>query len=383
MSAKNLLILVDGDFVGGAETNYRFILQGLIDRGWEPIFVCPDDRNLRAYFSSLGFEIRTETGMQRYPPFSVDGRVSPLNLLRVFRAVRQNRRRVARLAQTWQARAVISNSMVSHLLNAGLPAQSGFRRVVHLHDIVDRKRAKGLYGFGLNWITRRADAIITISDAVVETIAEDARPKSVKLYNPIGKVPARVRVRDLPLRVGMFARYTPWKGHCDLMRIARACEGLPIEFVSYGNVSENDAAYLDKLKVAAAQIGDGKQVQLNGFAPDPLQEMADCDFVLHLSTSPEPFGRVLIESNACGVPVLAYRGGGVDELFDNLELVGERVENGDTNAVAQHLARAIEQLSKEPSQADSFRRPEKLLELSTDRYAASFLNVCQGDEKRV
>ena len=68
---------------------------------------------------------------------------------------------------------------------------------------------------------------------------------------------------------------------------------------------------------------------MTGFAPDPLQEMADCAFVLHLSTSPEPFGRVLIEANGCGVPVLAYRGGGVDELFENLGLMGKRFKKGD------------------------------------------------------
>jgi glycosyltransferase involved in cell wall biosynthesis len=375
---RNLLILIDGDFVGGAETNYRYILPGLLECGWRPIFICPDDRNLRRYFSSLGFEIATETGYEIYPPFSVGGRVSPRNLLKVFGAVRRNRKKVLEAAIRHEATAVVSNSMVSHLLNAGIPASSGLRRVVHLHDIVDRRKAKGLYGKGLDRIARRADAIITISDAVEATLPADALSKAVKLYNPIGDMPIRRRAPGLPIRAGMFARYTPWKGHRDLLEIVKACSDLPIEFVSFGNVSDNDQAHFETLTAGVAALENPGQMRLNGFSPDPMQEMADCDYVLHLSTLPEPFGRVLIEANACGVPVLAYRGGGVDEIFGNLELVGERFANGDWRTMAEVLRGAVDRCRARPSAGTDFKRPASLESLSIGRYAEAFLEVCNG-----
>lgn len=366
MSGTNLLILVDGDFVGGAETNYRFILPGLIERGWNPIFVCPDDRNLKAYFDSLGLRITTETGMRPYPPFSIGGRTSIANILKVFGTIRINRKKVLHLVRNIGASAVVSNSMVSHLLNATLPSGSGFRRVVHLHDIVDRKKAGGLYGRGLDWIGRRADSIVTISDAVIDTLSEIARSKSVKLYNPVGEMPTRTRPLNQAVRVGMFARYTPWKGHMDFLDLAERFSDEPYEFVSYGNTSENDRDYFDRLMSRANGLPNADRVSLNGFTPDPMQEMANCDVVVHLSISPEPFGRVLIEANACGVPILAYRGGGVEELFASLNLQGERIEVGDIDGMEKALRgnRRVD-LSQ-----------VKLDLLAPDRYVDSFLEVC-------
>jgi glycosyltransferase involved in cell wall biosynthesis len=368
VSATNLLILVDGDFVGGAETNYRFILPGLIERGWSPIFVCPDDRNLRAYFDSLGLRITTETGMRPYPPFSIGGRASIANILKVFATIRINRKKVLRLIRNLDARAIVSNSMVSHLLNATLPSDSGFRRVIHLHDIVDRKKARGLYGRGLDWIGRRADSIVTISDAVIDTLPENARAKSVKLYNPVGKMPTRTRPPNQPFRVGMFARYTPWKGHMDFLDLAERFSDEPYEFVSYGNTSENDREYFGRLKSRANALPNADRVSLNGFTPDPMQEMANCDVVVHLSLSPEPFGRVLIEANACGVPILAYTGGGVEELFANLNLHGEKVAVGDIDGMEEALRRN--------RRVDLSQVRFDLL--TPGRYVDSFLEVCSG-----
>jgi glycosyltransferase involved in cell wall biosynthesis len=378
--ANTLLILVDGDFVGGAETNYRFILPSMREYGWNPIFVCPADRNLRSYFEPVGISICTETGMRSYPPFSVGGRLSVRNLLSVFWAVMRNQQTVRCLARKYSAKAVVSNSMVSHLLIALLPDSGGYRRVVHLHDIVDRNKAMGIYGKGLDWIVRRVDAIVTISDAVIATLPPDARHKTVKLYNPIGEMPDRRRPIESPLRVGMFARYTPWKGHGDLLKIATACSELPIEFVSYGNVSDDNRNYLKELETKAASLKNPDKVKLNHFAPDPLQEMADCDFVLHLSTSPEPFGRVLIEANACGVPLLAYCGGGVEELFENLELNGVRFKNGNWRSIADYLRQVIEQRAKglNSSVQKGPSVPTRLATLAGGSYSRSFLEVIHG-----
>lgn len=37
--------------------------------------------------------------------------------------------------------------------------------------------------------------------------------------------------------------------------------------------------------------------------------------LLHCSTSPEPFGRVIVEAMAAGTPVIAARDGGVPEII--------------------------------------------------------------------
>ncbi len=50
------------------------------------------------------------------------------------------------------------------------------------------------------------------------------------------------------------------------------------------------------------------------------------DFAVHYSTRPEPFGRVIVEAMACGIPVIAANEGGPVEILG--EGIGERREAG-------------------------------------------------------
>jgi glycosyltransferase involved in cell wall biosynthesis len=55
----------------------------------------------------------------------------------------------------------------------------------------------------------------------------------------------------------------------------------------------------------------------------------------------EPFGRSLVEANACGVPIVAARAGGTVELVDHGKN-GLLVEPGDANELAQALQKLLE-----------------------------------------
>jgi len=51
---------------------------------------------------------------------------------------------------------------------------------------------------------------------------------------------------------------------------------------------------------------------------------------------PEPFGLVMIEALACGTPVIAYRGGAVEEI----------VEDGSTGFIVSSVAEALEAIER-------------------------------------
>src|SRR5207253_6282469 len=71
------------------------------------------------------------------------------------------------------------------------------------------------------------------------------------------------------------------------------------------------------LRARAEALGVGSRVGLVGHQADPARALRALDVVVHASTRPEPFGRVIVEGMACGRAVVAIRDGGAAELFDD------------------------------------------------------------------
>ncbi len=80
------------------------------------------------------------------------------------------------------------------------------------------------------------------------------------------------------------------------------------------------------------------------------------DVVVHASTRPEPFGRVIVEGMACGRAVVAVRDGGSAELFeDGVEALGVPPDDPDALAAAIDRLVADADLRRSPGR----RRPPR------------------------
>jgi glycosyltransferase involved in cell wall biosynthesis len=339
---KKLLILLDKDFVGGAEVNYRYIIPELEKRNYEVFLVLDGEENIKRYYRGFGINATLLPILSPYKPFRNSGKMCYINIAMTYFSLLRNRRILEKVASEYRPKAIISNSMISHWLLALWSNRRSYKAsvvtIMHLQDIVDRTKVYGLYGIGLDWITSKVDRIISISDSVTETLPGKCRKKVRKLYNPVINPPLlREKRQNDILRVGMFARYIPWKGHRDLLKIARCCCDRNVEFSCFGNVSDEDTAYYDELQAEVQTFSNRGRVELNRFTPDVLKEMRNCDLILHLSVFPEPFGRILIEANACKVPIFAYKGGAVEELFRELGLAGRMFDSGDWESVARAI----------------------------------------------
>ncbi|MFP3186298.1 MAG: glycosyltransferase family 4 protein, partial [Paraburkholderia sp.] len=111
---------------------------------------------------------------------------------------------------------------------------------------------------------------------------------------------------------GLFGRLAPWKGqHVALEALARLPE---LHLVLVGSALFGEEAYAESLREQAARLGVGERLQFAGFRDDMPAWMKAVDVILHTSTEPEPFGRVIIEGMAAGRPVIAAAAGGVKEI---------------------------------------------------------------------
>lgn len=225
-------------------------------------------------------------------------------------------------------------------------------RVVHLHYIVGpwlgARTLKSLLS---------ADAVITVSDFIrEEAIKHGCEPQRVHaVYNSVVVPPlpspdqrerTRAAVRSelgLPadtILIGMVARLGRWKGQVELLEAAipllRARRDVALVFA--GGEDSTGVGLNEELQRTATQSGVAVQVHLMGWRPDVPRLLDAFDIFAHPSRN-EPFGLAVLEAMAHGLPVVAWKEGGI----------AYQVLDGDTGILCAPLAvaeleRALERL---------------------------------------
>ena len=115
--------------------------------------------------------------------------------------------------------------------------------------------------------------------------------------------------------VGMIGRLTPWKGQdVFLDAFAQAFRGRDVRARLIGSAMFGEDAYADSLRQRAQMLGIEGQVEFRGFRENIWAELQHLDVLVHCSVRPEPFGQVVLEGLAAGVPVVAAAAGGPAEI---------------------------------------------------------------------
>jgi len=177
------------------------------------------------------------------------------------------------------------------------------------------------------------------------------------------------------LRVGMVGRIAPWKGqHVFVEAFARAFPAGPERAVVVGAplFGAGEERYLEDVRDLGERLGLDGRLELTGFRDDVGAELAGLDVLVHASTLPEPFGQVVAEGMAAGLPVVAAAAGGPAELVES-GVNGLLYPPGDVEA----LAGALRTLAADPALRARLGAAarERTRELSPERAAASVLAV--------
>jgi len=154
---------------------------------------------------------------------------------------------------------------------------------------------------------------------------------------------------DDPL-ITNVGRLVPWKGQ-DVFSEAfsRIVARLPrARALIVGSPPPNRVGeeYHRRLRGIVERLQLQDHVMFTGFRKDIPEILAASDVVVHSATSPEPFGRIVVEALAAGRPTVATAAGGVPEIVEH-EKTGLLVPPGD----AERMAEAIEALLRDPDAA--------------------------------
>jgi len=113
--------------------------------------------------------------------------------------------------------------------------------------------------------------------------------------------------------VGIFGRLSAWKGQ---MVFVEAIANLPdVVGVIVGGPLFGEEAFEAALRQRIASLGIEDRVRMLGFRRDVPCLMKAMDVIVHASTTPEPFGRVVVEAMLAGRLVVASAAGGVKEIL--------------------------------------------------------------------
>lgn len=118
------------------------------------------------------------------------------------------------------------------------------------------------------------------------------------------------------LTIGVVGRLSPWKGqHVFLAALAAGFPQQAVRGRLIGSAMFGEEAYEEGLRVQIEALELTEAVELRGFREDVWAELAELDLAVHCSTLPEPFGQVVLEAMAAGVPIIASAEGGPAEII--------------------------------------------------------------------
>lgn len=256
-----------------------------------------------------------------------------------------------------------ANSQKAFLL-AALSKRRGQPLIWHLRDILTAEHfspiLRKLAVFAGN---RYASVIIANSHATAESFvaAGGLRHKVRVVHDGIDPQPfdsiapeaiAALRKEigsESSSMIGIFGRLSPWKGQHILLDAISAIPGA--HAILIGDALFGESAYAEDLKLRATQPDIAGRVHFLGFRRDIPALMQAMDIIVHASTSPEPFGLVIVEGMLARKPVIATRAGGAIEIIQEGES-GMLVTPGSIS----ELRTAIERLLSDPVATERLSR---------------------------
>jgi glycosyltransferase involved in cell wall biosynthesis len=215
-------------------------------------------------------------------------------------------------------------------------------------------RLKRLY----NSVMTRGDRVIAISDFIADHVREqfgidDSRLITVRRgidlrrFNPGAVTAQRIiqlssswRLPDGAPVVMLPGRLTRWKGQLVMIDALKELERDDAVVLMVGD-EQGRFDYRDELDARIRNLGLGDRVRIIDDCRDMPAAYMMADVVVSASTDPEAFGRVPVEGQAMGRPVVATRHGGAKETVSD-GITGWLIHPGDPKALAWGIRQALD-----------------------------------------
>jgi len=244
----------------------------------------------------------------------------------------------------------------SHLLGSNVYCAlagllTGRRVVATFHGGVDIHTTERFLAAKLGLIRFGARYVVSVSNALTQELLQRAsmpRNKIRVIYNGIDTA-AFQQAKNTQLRdqfalpadstvIGALGNIRPAKDYPNLLdAIAQIADEFPQLQVTIAG--EGSGRLMQSLLEQRRTLGLDARVHFVGFVSDPAHYLGNLDFFV-LSSNSEGFSIATIQAMATGLPVIATRSGGPEEIItDGID--GLLVAKSASNALADGLRRAL------------------------------------------
>ena len=196
--------------------------------------------------------------------------------------------------------------------------------VVHFHGMEKPGRISRLF-------IKKVSRFIAVSEYQKNCLVENHIPEDrmTVMHNPVRfktvQQCTRERVRHLygimpDQRVfGIVGRIMRWKGHIEFIKAANiVLRSMPEAMaLIVGDISDGDIKYQALIARMIEESEFGDRIIMSGYIKDVDDLYTIMDVCVHTSIDPEPFGLVITEAMAHGVPVIASDRGAPREIIND------------------------------------------------------------------
>ncbi len=332
-------------------------LLGALDRTRvEPIVVLAEDGPVRELLAQQRIEcqvIPLSASLREVRKDSL-GFTGLIGQLRSLGELWRYAKRISRVARQRHADLIYCNSLKADIYGVVAARLAGVPSVWHLHDRIDERYLPRMTVWLVRLLARRLPlCVVANSASTLETLKlrDGGRTAVIAcgLTRDFIERCSGPRGLNAVAQIGIVGRLAPWKGQDVFLDAAARLlrEGCAARFRIAGSALFGEEAFERRLRARAAELGIREHVEFLGFSDVP-GVLRTLDILVHASKLPEPFGQVIIEGLAAGLPVVATDGGGAREIIENGR-TGLLVPMGD----ADSLAVALRELLSRPELARS------------------------------
>jgi glycosyltransferase involved in cell wall biosynthesis len=253
----------------------------------------------------------------------------PLRILKFAANLRSFARKLSKLLDEIGPSIFVTNSIKAHLIGALVRKPKNVPLVWYMRDGLEQRVISRRV---LALLSRRCDLAVCVSRYVASQFRQYVSPSvpasvvhdivDLGRFRPGTAGPADFHKQPGDVWFGIVGAITPLKGHDIFLDAAeRVLHQLPnATFVIVGNnpyVTESGMAYEESLRSRVGNSGLRDRVKFVGFRNDVPNVISQLDVLVQPNRGPEGLGRSVLESMACGVPVIAVNKWGPAEVIDD------------------------------------------------------------------